>query len=349
MKKKRNVLIGIGVLVVLIGYFCYKGFNLIYYHRFDYDYNVVSDLEIEDTINLNYYKPLESGEEYLSFENIKIRNDFKDFVYKDEISTDKDVKYAIYDDNGEVKASFWVGVVDSYVSMLKSEIEVYAYNRKGISTKGIDKFLDSKGISNDIHLLMYLEEHQEDKNNIFTSVKEIKGRYVLNNLIEMMFPTMDDITLINGTYAGYIFELSGDGKQACILDNDKCYVFTFIGEDYFSDEYIYELLDTIVIESIADDEDRFIRTYNIVDVIENNSLEYNSFKVKVFQGEEAIVDIKKELSKDIVIGKNYEFTFRKDKSISIDDNIKTIFKSCELISVIETDKIGLEQIQDKIR
>ena len=53
MKKKRNVLIGIGVLVVLIGYFCYKGFNLIYYHRFDYDYNVVSDLEIEDTINLN--------------------------------------------------------------------------------------------------------------------------------------------------------------------------------------------------------------------------------------------------------------------------------------------------------
>ena len=80
--------------------------------------------------------------------------------------------------------------------------------------------------------------------------------------MHIMLPRNSGITLIDGTYAGYIFELSGDGKQACILYNDKCYVFTFIGEDYFRDEYIYELLDTIVIESIADDEDRFIRTYN---------------------------------------------------------------------------------------
>lgn len=347
MSKKSKVLIGI-VLLVLAAYFGYKCLSLIYYHRFDYDYNVVDDLEIEDTIRLNYHKELEDGEEYLNFENIKIRNDFKDFVYLDEISSDKDKKYAIYDENGEVKASFWIGIIDSYVSMLKGEIEVYAYNRRGISLDGIEEFLDSKGISNDIHLLKYLEEHQDDKNNIFTSVKEMKGRYVLNNLIEMMFPVMDDITLINGTYAGYMFDLKVGGKQVCILDDDKCFVFTFIGEDYLSDEYIYELLDTIVIESVRENKNIFTRTYKVIEKIENNSLVYDSFRVKQYQGEEAIVDIKKELAKDIEIGKNYEFTFDRNNS-EIDDNIKSIFENAELISVIETDKVGLEQVQDKIK
>lgn len=348
MDKKSKILISIGILVVIGGYFLYKIGSLVYYHRFDYDYNVVSDLEIEDTIRLNYYEELEDGEEYLSFENVKIRNDFKDFIYLDEISGDKDLKYAIYDDNGEVKASFWIGVVDSYVSMLKSEIEVYAYNRRGINTKGIDEFLDSKGISNDIHLLKYLTEHQDDKNNIFTSVKEMKGRYVLNNLIEMMFPSMEDITLINGVYAGYMLELKAGVREVCILDNDKCFVFTFIGEDYFSEEYIYELLDTIVIESVRDNKNIFTRTYNVIEKVENNSVIYDSFRVKQYQGEEAIVDIKKEFGKDIEIGKNYEFTFDNNAG-EIEDNIKSIFENAEIISVIETDKAGLDQVQDKIK
>ena len=308
----------------------------------------INDLEIEDTISLNYYKELIDGEEYLSFENIKIRNDFKDFEYREDISGDNDFKYVIYDDNGEVKASFLVGIVDSYVSMLKSDIEIYANNRRGINTKGIEEFLDSNGISNDIHLLKYLEEHQDDKNNIFTSVREMKVRYILNNLIEMMFPAMEDITLINGTYAGYMFDLEVGGKQVCILDNDKCVVFTFIGEYYFSDEYIYELLDTIVIESVRDDKEVFTRTYKVIEKIENNSIVYDSFRIKLFQGEEVVVDIKKEFGKDIEIGKNYEFTFEKSSN-KIDDNIKSIFDSAELVSVIETDKVGLEQVQDSIK
>ena len=348
MSKKSKALISIGILVVIGGYFLYKIGSLVYYHRFDYDYNVVSDLEIEDTIRLNYHRELEDGEEYLSFENIKIRNDFKDFSYLDEISDDKALKYAIYDDSGEVKASFWIGIVESYVFMLKSEIEVYAYNRRGINTKGIDEFLDSKGISNDVHLLKYLSEHQDDRNNIFTSVKEMKGRYVLNNLVELMLPAIEDITLINGTYAGYMLELKAGVREVCILYYDKCYVFTFIGEEYFNDDYIYELLDTLVIESVKDYQGTFTRTYNIIERIENNSLEYDSFKIKQYQGEESIVNVKKNFGEDISVGKNYEFTFD-NASDDIEDNIKSIFDECELISVVETNKVGLEQVQESIK
>ena len=288
-------------------------------------------------------------QEYLEFKDIKIRNDFKNFEYKEEISTDDTLKYVLYDKDGELEVAFFIGVMDTYVEMLKSDIDIYSYNRKSIEMDGIKDFLKDKGISNDIDLFKYLVEHKNDNINIFTSVKEMKGRYALNSLIGLMFPKIEEITLIDGTYAGYVLNLDNDIREVHILYYDKSYVFTFIGDDYFSDEYIYELLDTLVMESINDDEDRFTRTYNVVDVVENNSLEYDSFKVKQFQGEEAVVNIKKELAKDIKIGNNYEFTFKKNIGSNIEDNIKSIFKGCELISVIETDKIGLEQVQDQLK
>jgi len=347
--KKNKVLIVVGILVILIGYFGYKMFNLVYYHSFDYEYDNIDDLEIERNIKLNYHKELEKGEEYLEFKNIKIRNDFKDFEYKEEISNEDVLKYVLYDKDNGVEASFWLGVTDTYVEMLKSDIDIYAYNRKGIEINSIKDFLKDKGISNDIHLFKYLVEHKNDKINIFTSVKEMKGRYALNSLMDIMLPEIEEITLINGTYAGYILEADNDVREVHILYYDKSYVFTFIGDDYFSDEYIYELLDTLVIESVKDYGGTFTRTYSIVEEIDNNSIKYDSFRVRQFQVEEVVVDIKKELARDIELGKTYEFTFKKDIDSKIEDNIKSIFNGCELISVIETDKIGLEQVQDQIK
>jgi len=347
VKKRNKILIGMAILI-LLGYFCYKGFNLIYYHSF-YTSDFGDDLEIVDHIRLNYHEELKEKEEYLEFKNIKIRNDFKNFNYRKDISTDNIFKYVLYDKDNEIEASFWVSENDNYVKMLNSDIDIYAYNRKGIKIKNIKNFLKSNGINNDIHLFKYLVEHKDDKNTIFTSVNEIKARYSIYSLIEIMFPNIESITFIDGTYAGYMLELDNDVKQVGILYYDKCYVFTFVGEEYFNNEYIFELLDTLVIESAEDDENKFIRTYNIVETVENNSLEYNSFKVKMFQGEEAVVDIKKELSKDIVIGKNYEFTFKKNDISNIKDDIKSIFESAEIINIIETDKVGLEQVQENIK
>jgi len=136
---------------------------------------------------------------------------------------------------------------------------------------------------------------------------------------------------------------------------DKRYIFTFIGDDYFNDEYIYDFLGTFIIESSTDesgkvvftDDDTFTRTYNIIDIIENNSLEYDSFEIKQYQNEKSyIVDVKKDLAKNIEKNKNYEFTFKINKDVIIEDEIKAIFDNYEIVDVVETDKVGLEQTQE---
>ena len=82
MKKKKNVvLVVVGILLLVCLYFGYKGFNLFYYNvdritTQDYD-DFISQFTIKDTMTINH-KNVESND-YLEYQNIKIRNDFKDF------------------------------------------------------------------------------------------------------------------------------------------------------------------------------------------------------------------------------------------------------------------------------
>ena len=249
MKRRTKILIIVGVLAIVLGYFGYKAVNLILYN---FSLEDIVDLEIEETINLNYNKELKSNEEYLEFKNIKIRNDFKDFKYREDISTNSDLKYVLYDEFEELKASFWVGIVDSYVTNLKNAETVFDNEKAAYLSdkdlKNLRKFLEENNINDDIDLFKYLIEHKDDKLNIFTSVKKMRERYVFYYLNYIMLAGDLDITLIDGTFSGYILELNNGTKQTCILDDDKCYTFTFIGEDYFTDNYISELLSTIVID-----------------------------------------------------------------------------------------------------
>ena len=80
MKKKKNVvLVVVGILLLVCLYFGYKGFNLFYYYNVDrittQDYDdFISQFTIKDTMTINH-KNVESND-YLEYQNIKIRNDF---------------------------------------------------------------------------------------------------------------------------------------------------------------------------------------------------------------------------------------------------------------------------------
>lgn len=76
----------------------------------------------------------------------------------------------------------------------------------------------------------------------------MKENYTINFMISIIIPEIDNITLINGDYNGYIFNMKNKTKEVNIIENDKRYVFTFINTDYFTDEYINQLIETITIE-----------------------------------------------------------------------------------------------------
>lgn len=91
----------------------------------------------------------------------------------------------------------------------------------------------------------------------------------------------------------------------------------------------------------------FIRTYNILNVAESNDEKYIYLTIRQFQEEEVqTIKVEKELCPNIVKGKNYEFTIK--PNYRMEDNILSIFNNSKILEIKETNKIGLEQIQESI-
>lgn len=101
----------------------------------------------------------------------------------------------------------------------------------------------------------------------------------------------------------------------------------------------------------------FIRTYTIIDIKEYQDKQYvdgievtygSSYLVtlKEFQGETTEVIIN-NLYDNLEKNKTYEFEFMLNNS-NIEDNIENIFKNTTIISINETSRVGLEQIQEPL-
>ncbi len=93
----------------------------------------------------------------------------------------------------------------------------------------------------------------------------------------------------------------------------------------------------------------FIRTYRIVSIEESNDEEFVYLTLRAFQEEEVeTVKVKKEIVKDVVEDKYYEFKFEFIDDKKVENNIKSIFENSNLIKVLETSKEGLDQRNDSL-
>ncbi len=91
----------------------------------------------------------------------------------------------------------------------------------------------------------------------------------------------------------------------------------------------------------------FIRTYKILNVAESNDSNYIFLTIRQFQDEEVqTVKVERKLCPNIVEGKSYEFTIK--PNYRLEDNILSIFNNSTILSIKETNKTGLEQIQEPI-
>ena len=95
---------------------------------------------------------------------------------------------------------------------------------------------------------------------------------------------------------------------------------------------------------------QFTRTYQVIADLDrtDNTGDYQYYVVAQFQQEEPIlIKVNKEYS--LEENKNYEFTF--EGSISVGENKKrdnaTIFQEFAIKNIVETDKVGLDQIQEE--
>ena len=251
---KRKKIIGLIILlVILLGYIGLKIFFLNFYNTKD----IISKQNLQ---KVKFSEPLviktkTNIEDYLMHNNVKIRNDFKNFEYKKETKGPTIYYYTLKDyseknENEKINPTFMMSTGFTYLEYLKEdEVNYFNVKSREVSSKERLAFLKKNKIDSDLDLFRLIEKYKNKqlKNTIFTSFKQIKGNYSVLLMACVFMPDVESITEIKGDYKGYILNL-GNAKEVSIIDGKKKYIFTFFNKDYFTDQYIKELLETIIID-----------------------------------------------------------------------------------------------------
>lgn len=253
MKKKTGIIVGVILVVLaLLSYLGYRGYYLLYYNTTSeamgkYD-TAIQNLKI-DRVKKTINKEVLKDEEYLSIGDIKMKNIVKDFHASTNPDKTQLGRYTLYDANRKVKAYLNIAKTDTLITRFQSNQESYGTDDKRFQTVDRKQILNDHHITNDIEFFEYMVKQKNTKNNLFTSVKEIKERYALHFMATMSLPDLTSITLLDGNYTGYIFHPDNNFKEINILKNNKRYIFTFYNLEYFTEDVITEFLNTLIIEN----------------------------------------------------------------------------------------------------
>jgi len=94
----------------------------------------------------------------------------------------------------------------------------------------------------------------------------------------------------------------------------------------------------------------FVRTYHILDIADSHDGEHLYLTIRKYQAEEIeTIKVSKKLINHIQEDKSYEFTFQYKNKDFDDTNIMSILANATIISIVETDKLGMDQRQDPVR
>lgn len=248
--KKNKKIIFFGILVFLVCiYFGGKVFYLYYYdikRLTTEDFSeITKNLKFSDRITIQTKKL--SDEEYVVFDDMKIKNPSSNFQVSENFS-DKEFKiYALSSEGEHFKTAFMIGKTDTLLYRLQNDSTLYEVFNGKIFNSDVIKLLNKNNITNDIELFQFLSQIQEETNYIFTSVAKMKERYALQGIVLTTIPIINGISLIDGDYTGYILN-ANKLREVSILKNNKKYVYTFYNLKYFTEEKIKELLNTIEIQ-----------------------------------------------------------------------------------------------------
>ncbi len=248
MKESKKVLLislSIILLVVLIGgLFSYKLYLVVHYSdkSLDYSYKSISDAyKINDKLTI--HTNLLNKDEYIEYNGIKIKNDFKGYESKE--NSDVTGNYIVYT-NKDNNSYFSLGVTEPYIDFLHltsdSKEEIVAK----ITYKDVKEYLEKNNVKSDLDLWNFIASENYQK-NIFSLGKDIKASYALYEVAYILNPHNKKITLLEGDLKGYMFTLDNNVREVNILKNNKRYVFVMSGE-YYSIDKAVELINTIVIK-----------------------------------------------------------------------------------------------------
>lgn len=201
----------------------------------------------------NYTAADKNNTEYFTSESksykMKVKNYFSDFEQGDK---DESYEYQmLYDEENNIKATFMMGIFDTRIDSINDYTEdgiYYEFNHFPlyISKNLRNKLLENNNIKNDVDLVKHIRERKKINSNFFTTIIKMKENYFFN-FLETTLPDLTTVTYIEGDKEGIIYE-SANYKQACIIKNNKLYCLIFYKLDYFNDDIIYDIINSLEIE-----------------------------------------------------------------------------------------------------
>ncbi len=237
--KKNCIIIFIGIIGVLGILLTYKIYAVNKYSTKNFKR---PDINIKEPLTISNKKIDDA--DYFKVDNIMIKNDFKEFRQTSD-NDDRIKTYSLYDENNKLKAGIKFIEYVTYIEGLK-DVSILSGD-PNIKGKDITSFMKSHEFKNDFEFIKYLSNLKEEKVTIFTSINKMKDNYTAYYLASNLLPK-GNYKEILGDYTGYLIETEYDTVSVNIVNSDKLYIIEFTKLDYFTEDYIKELISTIKVQ-----------------------------------------------------------------------------------------------------
>ncbi len=244
MKDKKGLLIGLVLTVTIILLGVFMGFKLYLINHYgakslDYTFEEISNAyKISNKIKV--HTKILDNTDYLEYQEIKIRNDFKD--YESQENNDVTGNYVVYT-NKEKESYFSLGITEPYFDFLHLNDNSKDYIIKNVTYKEVSAYLKKNNVTSDLELFAFLASDNYQK-NVFSKSHDIKASYALYNIASIINPQNKKITLLEGDLNGYMFIQDNNVYEVNILKNNKRYVFVITG---YTEDKLMDLINTIII------------------------------------------------------------------------------------------------------
>lgn len=252
-KQKLRIAIIISLVIVLITTFvCYKVFIIN-----KYDVSKLETTNYDKFIRAYNSREKEKTEikavdnnDYLTFENIKIKNIYKDYKIKEANQIANSVIYEKFDSNNNRVDALQIYITsESYIDWFSSNDKNFYVS---IEDDGedlpleseIDDYLDKNKVTDDKSLFKLLSDTRNYSPNIFDSTAKIKDHYGTHLVASIAMPAIDKYIELNGEHEGYILVINNI-KEVHIIKDKKTYSLTFINKQ---EEEVLDIINTIIIE-----------------------------------------------------------------------------------------------------
>ena len=248
-KLKKGFIITLGVLICL-GIGVYVFFKILLIHNINKEFELyekyIQYYNYDDIVKINHKK----AKKYISFNGIKIIDDFKDFKVLEEFSDDKTIIYGKYNDEKTLDSSFRIFKEDNIISTIKKD-DTYQVKALGITHEKYVDFFEKNNISTDLDFVKYITENKNIKYNFFTPMEKLQEQYILLFTFNLSIPDAKEVTFFEGDLTGYMNKLNSSSNMyyVKVLNDDILYILTFISNDsYYNKTKVIELLSTIEFE-----------------------------------------------------------------------------------------------------